>query len=156
MTALDIRLEITQQIDSIADSEQALLKVLRYVRRLAGMDDAAVTLTGDALRLWNRVEELASLSYAWDGVDAMPMEKKAVGNMQKVLKKGLSADFRSWVLFPDEAGTLLLQSRDGKASISIGNSSYSYVYEKDGRILSGNKVRFSPSSVLNIIRQIAV
>lgn len=153
MTALDIRMEIAQQIDCIPDSEQTLLKVLQYVRRLTGTDN--VPLVGDALRLWNRSEELSLLPKSWDGADGIPMEKKAVRNVQSLLKKGMSADFKDWVLFPDEAGTLLLQSRDGKASISIGNASYSYVYEKDGQIERGDKVRFTPSSVLSVIRKIS-
>ena len=156
MTALDIRLEIAQQIESIPDSEQTLLKVLHYVRKLAGKSDVTIALKGDALRLWKRTEELKSLKKAWDGADAIPMEKKAIGNVQKLLKMGMSSDFHDWVLFPDEAGTLLLQSRDGKASISIGNSCYSYVFEKDGKIVSGDKVRFSPTSVLDILRQASV
>ncbi|MBQ9229783.1 MAG: hypothetical protein IJ190_01250, partial [Prevotella sp.] len=85
---------------------------------------------------------------SWDGADALPIEKKAMTNLQKVLRQGGSADFRDWVLFPDEAGTLLLQSRDGKASISIGNNSYSYVYQKGDKIQTGDKVRFSASSLL--------
>ena len=44
---------------------------------------------------------------------------------------------------------------DGKASISIGNNSYSYVYEKDGKIQSGDKDRFSTSSLLDVIHKIA-
>lgn len=155
MTALDIRLEIAQQIESMSDSEQTLLKVLQYVRKLAGKGDASLALTGDALRLWKRTEELKSLKKSWDGADALPMEKKAISNFQKVLKYGVSADFRDWVLFPDEAGTLLLQSRDGKASISIGNNSYSYVFEKDGKIHSGDRVRYTTSSLLDVIRKIA-
>ena len=156
MTASDIRLEIAQQIESIPDSEQTLLRVLQYVRKLAGKSNEKVALTGEALRLWNRIEELKSLPKGWDGACAMPMEKKAVANMQKVLKQGVSSLFGNWVLFPDEAGTLLLQSRDGKASISIGNNSYSYVYEKNGKVYSGDKVRFSAMSVLEVIRKIAV
>ena len=155
MTALDIRLEIAQQIENIPDSEQTLLKVLHYLRRLRSNDNSAITLTGDALRLWNHVEELKALPKSWDGADAMPMEKKAVVNVQKLLKLGVSADFVDWVVFPDEAGTLLLQSRDGKASISIGNNYYSYVFEKNGKIESGDRVRFSPTSVLHILRQIS-
>lgn len=151
MTALDLRQEIAQQIDCIPDSEQMLMKVLLYLRRLTD-SNTTMTLTGDALRLWNRTEELKNLPKAWDGADGVPMEKKALNNMQLLLRKGVSADFKDWVLFPDEAGTLLLQSRDGRASISIGNSSYSYVYEKDGHIEQGHKVRFSPKSVLNVIR----
>ncbi len=155
MTAIDIRMEIAQQIENISDSEQTLLKVLQYVRKLASKD-TSITLIGDALRLWNRLEELKLLKESWDGAGALPIEKKSILNLQKVLKQGVSADFRNWVLFPDEAGTLLLQSRDGKASISIGNNSYSYVYEKDNKIESGDKVRFSTSSLLDVIRKIAV
>ena len=155
MTALDIRMEIAQQIESIPDSEQTLLKVLQYVRKLAVKGNESVALTGDTLRLWNRVEELKLLKKSWDGGNAIPIEKKAITNLQKVLKQGVSADFRDLVLFPDEAGTLLLQSRDGKASISIGNNSFSYVYEKDGKIQTGDKIRFTVSSLLNVIRKIA-
>jgi hypothetical protein len=125
------------------------------VRKITGIGNETAQLTGDALRLWNRTEELKALPSGWDGASAMPLEKKAVTNVQKVLTKGLSADFRDWLLFPDDAGTLLLQSRDGFASISIGNNSFSYVYEKDGKIYSGDKVRFSPSSVLDVLREIA-
>ena len=50
MTVLDIRMEIAQQIESIPDSEQTLLKVLQYVRKLAGKGDVSLNLTGDALR----------------------------------------------------------------------------------------------------------
>ncbi len=125
------------------------------MRKITGIGNETAQLTGDALRLWNRTEELKALPSGWDGASAMPLEKKAVTNVQKVLTKGLSADFRDWLLFPDDAGTLLLQSRDGFASISIGNNSFSYVYEKDGKIYSGDKVRFSPSSVLDVLREIA-
>lgn len=156
MTAVDLRLEIAQQIENMSDSEQTLLRVLNYLRRLKGNDGESVRLSGDALRLWNRTEELRGLPQSWDGLGAMPVEKKVVVNMQKLIKQGVSADFQNWVLFPDDAGTLLLQARDGKASISIGTNSYSYVYDKNGKIYSGDKVRFSPSSVLNVIRQINI
>jgi len=156
MTAVDLRLEIAQQIENIPDSEQTLLRVLNYLRRLTKNDEGTITLTGDVLRLWNRTEELKNLPQSWDGQGAVPIEKKVVANMQSLLKQGLSTDFHNWVLFPDEAGTLLLQSREGNASISIGSNCYSYVFEKDGKIVFGDKVRFSLSSVLNVIRQINV
>lgn len=154
MTALDLRLEIAHQIESIPDSEQTLLKVLNYLRRIT-LTDKSVVLTGDCLRIWQRLEELKVLPQGWDGADAMPIEKKVIGNLQKVITSGVSADFRDWVLFPDEAGTLLLQHRHGNASISIGNHSFSYLYEKDGLFCSGDKVRFSPSSLLTVLRKIS-
>jgi hypothetical protein len=50
---------------------------------------------------------------------------------------------------------LLLQSADGTASISIGSNSYSYVYIKDGKVNTGESVRFTPSAVLKTLRMIA-
>ena len=128
--------------------------MLQYVRKFADKNGTSV-LVDDALRLWQRLDELKTLKNSWDGAGALPLEKKAVVNLQKVLIKGVSADFTNWVLFPDEAGTLLLQSRDGKASISVGNNFYSYVYEKDNRIYTGDKIRFSVASLLDVIRKTA-
>ena len=156
MTTLDLRMELAQEIQNIPDSEQLLLKVINYVRGITKKERTEQSLSGDALRLWNRTEELSSLQPGWDGVDSLPMERKTVRNMQRLLKAGISSDFKNWVIFPDDNGTLLLQSKDGNASISIGNNSYSYVFVRDGKVTSGESVRFSPSSVLSTLRSIAV
>ena len=78
-----------------------------------------IDFTGDALRLWKRTLELAELTAGWDGAQALPMEKKALQNMQRLIKAGESTDFQQWVLFPDDNGTILMQSKDGKASTAI-------------------------------------
>ena len=113
-------------------------------------------LTGDALRLWNRTAELSVLTKGWDGASAMPIEKKAVQNMQRLIKAGTSEDFKDWVLFPDDNGTLLMQSKDGMASISIGNSSFSFVYTKGDKVNAGENIRFSALKVLKTLRDIAL
>ena len=113
---------LAQEIQNIPDSEQMLMKAINYVRSLTKHKDVA--LTGDALRLWNRTAELAALTAGWDGAQALPMEKKALLNMQRLIKAGESTDFQQWILFPDDNGTILMQSKDGKASISIGNNFY--------------------------------
>ena len=155
MTTIDLRMELAHEIQNIPDSEQLLLKVINYVRGITKKSEAVTTLSGDALRLWNRVEELSSLKAGWDGAEAIPMNKKAVQNMKRVIKTGISADFKEWVVFPDDNGTLLMQSKDGSASISIGNNHYSFVYTTNGQVKSGEAVKFSPSSVLSTIRDIA-
>ena len=155
MTTIDLRMELAQEIQNIPDSEQLLLRVINYVRSITKKDDDSLTLTGDALRLWNRTMELSNLQAGWDGAGARPMHKKAVQNVQRVIKAGISSDFQNWVLFPDDNGTLLMQSKDGMASISIGNNSYSFVCTQDGKIKAGESVKFSPMAVLNTIRTIA-
>ena len=60
---------------------------------------------------------LSNLQAGWDGAGARPMHKKVVQNVQRVIKAGISSDFQNWVLFPDDNGTLLMQSKDGMASI---------------------------------------
>ncbi len=155
MTTIDLRMELAQEIQNIPDSEQMLLRVLNYVRNLTKRENDVLTLSGDALRLWNRTAELAELHVGWDGADAMPMEKKSVRNMQRLILAGVSADFKDWVLFPDDNGTILMQSKDGTASISIGNNSYSYVYTKGGKVSAKENMRFSTSSALKLIREIA-
>lgn len=155
MTTIDLRAELVQEIQNIPDSEQLLLRVMNYVRNLMKKEEAVLMLTGDALRLWNRTAELSSLKPGWDGADAMPMQKRTVQNVQRLIKAGISSDFREWVLFPDDNGTMLLQSRDGATSISIGNNSYSFVSTKGGQIKSEEGVRFSPTAVLNTMRSIS-
>jgi hypothetical protein len=145
-------MELAQEIQNIPDSEKLLLRVINYVRGITKKNSVATALTGDALRLWNRTKELAALPQGWDGDNALPMQKKTVQNMQRLLKSGISADFRDWALFPDDNGTLLLQSKDGKASISIGNASYSFVFAKGDKMNVGEAVRFSPLAVLNTMR----
>ena len=154
MTTIDIRMELAQEIQNIPDSEQLLLRVINYVRGITKKENLALTLSGDALRLWKRTEELATLPAGWDGAEAMPMQKKAVQNVQRLIKAGLSSDFRDWVLFPDDNGTLLMQSKDGTARISIGNNSYSFVGIKEGNIKTGESMKFTPASVLKTLRTI--
>ena len=155
MTTIDLRLELAQEIQNIPDSEQLLLRVINYVRGVTKKENAVQALSGDALRLWNRTAELSALQQGWDGADALPMEKKTLQNIQRLIKAGVGSDFKGWMLFPDDNGTLLLQSADGTASISIGSSSYSYVYIKDGKVNTGESVRFTPSAVLKTLRMIA-
>ena len=153
MTTIDLRMMLAQEIQNIPDSEQMLMKAINYIRSLTKHKDVA--LTGDALRLWNRTVELAALTAGWDGAQALPMEKKALQNMQRLIKAGESEDFQQWVLFPDDNGTILMQSKDGKASISIGNNSYSFVCTKEGKVDAGQNVKFSAASALKTLRALA-
>ena len=152
MTTIDLRMELAQEIQNIPDSEQMLLRAINYVRNLTKKSDTDLTLTGYALRLWNRTLALADLPKGWDGGEAQPMGKKTIQNMQRLIKAGISTDFAGWVLFPDDNGTILMQSTDGKSSISIGNNSYSFVSTKNDQVVTGEDIRFSATSVLKTLR----
>lgn len=154
MTVIDIRAEIANQIKQIPDSEQTLLRILKYVRNLAKKTHPVQSshLAGEAQRLWVRLQELSSLPAFWDGEKAIPIENSTIKNMQKVLCAGKSDDFHGWILFPDDNGTLLLQSSDGHSSISIGNNTFSFVYEKGGKVTAGEDLRFSSKSILKVLR----
>jgi hypothetical protein len=84
---------------------------------------------------------------------------KLRGNWAKVGKDSprylFTDTYKQWVLFPDDNGTILMQSKDGKASISIGNNSYSFVSTKDGKVNAGQNVKFSAASALKTLRALA-
>ena len=154
MTTLELDREIRTQVRRIHGDSFSMLLLLNYAKQLSNNDVTDKMLSGDALRLWNRTNVLSKLYKGWDGADASPIENKTIVNMQNVLKKCSETDFSGWVLFPDDNGTLLLQSQDKNASISLGNNLFSYVCQKGNDIISGENVRFSVTSFLNVIKSI--
>lgn len=154
MTTLELDREIRTQVRRIHGDSFSMLLLLNYAKQLSNNDVTDKMLSGDALRLWNRTNVLSKLYKGWDGADASPIENKTIANMQNVLRKCSETDFSGWVLFPDDNGTLLLQSQDKNASISLGNNLFSYVCQKGNDIISGENVRFSVTSFLNVIKSI--
>ena len=154
MTTLELNKQIKTQVRRIHDDSFSLQLLLNYAKRLSVNENTNNTLTGNALRLWNRTTVLSRLYKGWDGAEANPIENKVIVNMQNVLKKGHDEDFADWVLFPDDNGTLLLQSQNKNASISLGNNLFSYVCQKDNDIISGENIRFSVSAFLNALKSI--
>jgi len=154
MTALDIRQKINHQVQEMPDDNFVLLLMLNYAKQLSDDGNVYSALTGNALRLWNRTKILSKLYKGWDGADADPIESKTIANMQNILKKGAEKDFSGWVLFPDDNGTLLLQSQNKNASVSLGNNYFSYVFQNNNDIISGENVKFSVSIFLNVLKSI--
>lgn len=154
MTTLELDKEIRTQVRRIHGDSFSMLLLLNYAKQLSNNDVTDKMLSGDALRLWKRTNVLSKLYKGWDGADALPIENKTIANMQNVLKKCSETDFSGWVLFPDDNGTLLLQSQDKNASISLGNNLFSFVCQKGNDIISGENVRFSVTSFLNVIKSI--
>lgn len=154
MTTLELNKQLKTQVRKIHNDSFSLQLLLNYAKQLSDNSSNDNTLTGNKLRLWNRTNILSRLYKGWDGAEALPIESKTIANMNGVLKKGSDSDFSGWVLFPDDNGTLLLQSQNKDASISLGNSLFSYVYIKENNVVSGENMRFSVSSFLNILKSI--
>jgi hypothetical protein len=157
MTAIELKLELARQVLDIPDNEDVITKAIAYIKKLTQSHAKANTLTGEALRMWNRTMEFEGLVFGWDGEGGLPIEKKAIGNVRKMLKACDGNVLDHWLLFPDTNGTLLLQynGTDKDASISIGNTAYSYFVDKnDQPVDSAENVKFSVASLIQTINHI--
>lgn len=98
----------------------------------------------------DRLAELASLKANWDDDGALPIENEVIQNVEQLIEQSDDNDLKKWVLFPDINGTILLESKSGDASISIGNKEFSFA----GSHLQGNNKKLSTASLLSVMRQI--
>lgn len=136
------------------EDETLLGPLKRVMKSLFGVTDVAVrkrekVRDGVYARLLSRLDELSKLEDNWDDDGALPMEKKVISNVKKFLEKTENGDLKEWTMFPDVNGTILLENNAG-AVISIGNAEFSYTSPKS----QGNRIRFTSSSLLKVIREI--
>ena len=155
MTAIELKLELARQVLDIPNNEDVIAKAIAYIKNLTKTQ--ANALEGEALRMWNRTKEFEDLTTGWDGEGALPVEKRVIGNVRKMLKSCDDSVLAHWLLFPDTNGTVLLQydGTDKDASISIGNTAFSYFVDKNNQpVDSAEKVTFSPSRLIQTIKHI--
>lgn len=155
MTAIELKLELARQVLDIPNNEDVIAKAIAYIKKLTMTQPVA--LEGEALRMWNRTKEFEDLTTGWDGEGGLPIEKRVIGNVRKMLTSCDERILAHWLLFPDTNGTLLLQydGTDKEASISIGNTAFSYFVDKDNQpVDSAEKVKFSPSRLIQTIEHI--
>ena len=139
------------------EDESMLAPLKRVIKSIAGIADVMVrkdvktNAKGEVYaRQLARVNELAALQKDWDDNGALPIEKKVIKNVKQLLEQSDDADLREWVIFPDVNGTVLMENKSGDASISIGNTEFSYV-SNDG---NGANVKIKSDSLLKTIRKI--
>ncbi len=101
----------------------------------------------------SRLNELARLSEGWDDDGALPIEPQVIANLRQMLDMSPDAALSSWVLFPDINGTLLIKMKSQQASISIGESEYSYAYNKGGESRRASHMPFSAHAVVRLINE---
>ncbi len=103
--------------------------------------------------LKRRLNDFAKLKHGWDGYgDALPISDVAINNTKQVFKECRPSDLSEWRLSPNTNGTILLELDN--AAVSIGDDSFTYWYEADGKDFGEEYVPFTAKTVANAIKKI--
>lgn len=105
-------------------------------------------------KAFSRLDELSQLKTDWDGRGAKKISYYVLRNVKDVLLISDNADWEYWMISPDTNGALGLQSKSGKASISVGDKEFSYYCLTANGEEGKSHVAFSPESMLSIMRRI--
>ena len=154
MTAIELNAQLLKQLSYIADNESYLQKTLDFITKLS-KSSSSMALKGPVyLELLERLSDFQEYKRGWDGEDALPLNSQVVKNFKKVLQKGTDDDLRDWTIFPAANGTLLLQHKIRKSGINIGASGISYYAIKDGEVTGEDHLKFSPKTVIDLMKRV--
>lgn len=105
--------------------------------------------------LLDRLDGFAALKEGWNGYDALPIEKESYENAKAAIRQMPVGQAGLWNVFPNTNGTILLTAKGRHlASISIGNTGFSYFAEgADGRVVE-DECDFSTSAVAGAFQRI--
>jgi hypothetical protein len=106
------------------------------------------------MELLERLSDFQEYKKGWNGEDALPLNSQVDKNFKKVLQSSREADLTSWTFFPAANGTLLLQNKERKSGINIGTNGFSYYAIIDGEVKGENNLKFSPKSVIEVMKRI--
>ena len=106
-------------------------------------------------KTFERLDDLSLLKADWDGRGAKRISLYVLRNIKEVLLISDNADWKYWMISPDTNGALGLQSKNGKASISVGDKEYSYYCITENGEEGQSHVLFTPESLLSVMRRIA-
>lgn len=148
MTAIELNAQLLRQISYIADNESYLQKTLDFINKLTKSKSAAIVRGAVYTELLERLSDFQEYKKGWDGDDALPLNSQVVKNFKKVLQKSADNDLTGWTIFPAANGTLLLQNKERKSGINIGEDGFSYYRIKDGQVQGENRLKFSPTVIL--------
>lgn len=146
--------QLLQQLSNIADNESYLQKTLDFVNNLTKSKSVNVSHGALYTELLERLSDFQEYEKGWDGDEALPLDRSVVKNFKRLLQKSTDSDLQGWTIFPAANGSLLLQRKERKSGINIGAKGYSYYAIQDGEVKGENNLRFSPKSVLSIMKKI--
>jgi len=154
MTLIEMNTQLLQQLSYIADNESYLQKTLDFVNNLTKSKSVNVSHGALYTELLERLSDFQEYEKGWDGDEALPLDRSVVKNFKRLLQKSTDSDLQGWTIFPAANGSLLLQRKERKSGINIGAKGYSYYAIQDGEVKGENNLRFSPKSVLSIMKKI--
>ena len=154
MTAIELNSQLLRELSYISDNESYLQKTLDFIKKLTKSNGVANVKGPVYTEMLERLSDYQEFERGWDGDDALPLNKQVVKNFKNLLQKCRESELKGWTIFPAANGTLLLQNKERKSGINIGSNGYSY-YAIIGREVKGeNNLKFSPKSVIEVMKRI--
>lgn len=131
--------------DEVIDFADLLPSELRpiYQKRLQEME--AVNDLKIAFQDYQRYQ------FGWDGEDALPLTQQVIRNFKEVLRIADNETLSGIKIFPEDNGTLSIESRKREAGVSLGNTAFSYYSIMDNHVAGENHIPFSPQALLGKI-----
>ena len=105
-------------------------------------------------KAYRRLNDLSKLTEGWDGHGAYRVVPEVVENVKAIIDLSEDDRWADWLIFPSPQGSLMLQSKRNRASISVGADEFSYYALVDGKRMSGDHIVFDASLVGFIMRRI--
>lgn len=87
----------------------------------------------------------------WDGEDALPLTQEVIGNFRQVLRCADNTSLSCIRIFPDDNGTLIIESKFEQAGLSLGNDTFSQYRIVDNHVQGNDHQPFTPESVARVI-----
>ena len=99
-----------------------------------------------------RIDELAKLKLNWDDEGALPIEPRTLLNVRRLVRKLDDEALSHWAIFPDVNGTILMETLNGNATVSIGNTQFTYTSPQQ----KGNRQRLTSATLYNVVKAISL
>lgn len=146
-----------QLIVTINDQSK-LPNLRRVIKSLQGVEQVVTQRqtahkpepTPEVKRQLARIDELAKLKLNWDDEGALPIEPRALLNVRRLVRKLDDAALSQWAIFPDVNGTILMETLNGNATVSIGNTHFSYTSPQQ----RGNMQRLTSAKLYDVVKAI--
>lgn len=156
MTTIEINTELLLQLSHIAGNKSYLERTLDFLRNLTKENLGASKARGIAYQnMLRRLSDFQEYERGWDDEDASPLNRQVVKNFKKVLEDTTDSLLSGWTIYPAANGSLLLEYQPREAGINIGKSDFSYYDLSDGKVTGANSCPFTPSSVIETMKQIS-
>ena len=138
----------TISIDSLASTYKPLTAL---VKKSETMD------TRHVQEMSNRLQAFFSLKPGWNNDDSsVAISQIAVDFIDRTLQCSEASDWQNWMVFPEQAGSVLLDydSKDCRASISVGEDGFSYLAYGPGFYDTADRGVLSERELLVFVRKV--